>query len=87
MDCQTRYSAGALVPSTSMSDTIPVFESLWISEFWSPHAVQGNQAFNNQEFKDYLLRYDIQFRPVTPDDTLRIRSNPSTRPSETCSCV
>lgn len=66
MDAQTRYSTGLLVPSTSMHDAIPAFETLWLSEFWPPNGVQGDKAFDNSEFKDYLSLYDVNFRPVPP---------------------
>ena len=66
MDATTRYSSGLLVPSLSMKDTVVVFMSTWLSDFWPPVNVQGDLAFDNDEFKDYLLLYDIQFRPVPP---------------------
>lgn len=64
MDAQTRYSAGSIVPSTSMSHAIPVFESQWMSQFWPPDAVQADKAFDNNEFQQYLKVYDVSFRPI-----------------------
>lgn len=66
MDSQTRYSLGSLTKSTSMSDAILMLDSLWLSEFWPPDFVQGDKAFDNSGFKDYLAVYDVRFRPVPP---------------------
>lgn len=51
MDSQTHYSVGGVISITSMSDAIPVFESLWISAFWTPNSVHGDKAFENDAFK------------------------------------
>jgi len=64
MDATTRYSVGAVVPDTSMKNAIINFESLWISPFWEPKAVQFDQAFDNSIFKNYLLKHDIEGRPI-----------------------
>lgn len=66
MDSQTRYSAGDVVASTSISDAVAVFEAQWVSQFWPPTAVQMDQAFNNIEFTEYLTQHDITPRYVPP---------------------
>ena len=66
MDVSTRYSAGAVVESTAMTEAIEEFETTWIKPFWSPGAVQGDKAFDNATFREYLLAHDIDFRPVPP---------------------
>ena len=55
-----------LVPSTSMKEAITAFECTWMSELWPPGSVQGDQAFNNVEFTDYLRLNATQFRAVHP---------------------
>lgn len=62
MDAKTRYSVGGLVSSTSLKDTTNVVECTWILEFWPPASMQGDHAFNNAEFPNYIKLYDIQFR-------------------------
>ena len=66
MDAQTRYSSGLLVPTTNMRDAIYGMETKWFSEFWPPQSIQGDKAFQAEEFKDYLKIYDISFRLVPP---------------------
>jgi len=64
MDATTRYSVGAVVPDTSMKNAMLLFESLWISAFWEPKAVQFDQAFDNSIFKTYLEKHNIEARPI-----------------------
>ena len=49
-----------------MTEAIEEFETTWIKPFWSPGAVQGDKAFDNATFREYLLAHDIDFRPVPP---------------------
>lgn len=66
MDAQTRYSSGLLVPTTNMRDAIYGFETKWKAEFWPPDCVQGDKAFSNTDFKNYLKLNDVSFRLVSP---------------------
>ena len=66
MDSRTRYSTGLLVSSTTMKEAIIAYESKWLLEFWPSEIIQGDQAFNNSEFRNYLSLYDINNRPVPP---------------------
>ena len=50
MDANTRYSIGAVVPYTSMESVIEVLDTHWISQFWTPTAIQLDKAFGNDIF-------------------------------------
>lgn len=64
MDSHTRYSAAVVVPDTSLENAADAFETGWISQFWPPSQVQGDQAFKGKYFLDYLSSQDIEYRPV-----------------------
>lgn len=66
MDATTRYSAGSVVSSPNTADTITVFEAVWIAQFWAPSHVLGDNAFSNNEFKQYLDSHGITFRSIPP---------------------
>ena len=58
-----QYAVNSVVESTGMEDAIREFEIWWISPFWAPQYVQGNQTFNNDFFKDHIKKCGIEFRP------------------------
>lgn len=66
MDASTRFSAGAVVESTSMESAIRTIELVWFSQFWPPSSFQADGAFNNDIFKSFLDIYDVDLRPVPP---------------------
>lgn len=66
MDVASRFSAGALVESTSMEPSIYAFELAWVAQFWPPSAVQADGSFQNDAFREFLNVYDIDLRPVPP---------------------
>ena len=66
MDTTSRYSVSAVVESTGMEEAIQQFEICWITPFWAPQYIQGDQAFNNDIFKNYLKKQGTEFRPVPP---------------------
>lgn len=54
MDGATRLSTGAVVDTTTMTETIHMFEMLWVSRFGYPEAVVIDKAFDNDEFSAYI---------------------------------
>ena len=66
MDTSSRYSAGLVVPSTSISETILALESIWFSQFWTPGAIHAYGAFQGEQFKLFLDQHGIKLRPVPP---------------------
>ena len=48
-----------------MEATIEVLDSYWVSLFWALTPIQFDQAFDNSDYKEFLLLYDINSRPVT----------------------
>lgn len=64
MDSYSRYSAGDVVDTTAMHHAVSIFESMWITPFWTPSTVLFDQAFDNDEFKSYLDSHDIENRPI-----------------------
>lgn len=66
MDYHTRYSAGTIVESPNMEYAIQFLEAGWISPFWTPAAIRGDQAFNNSIFLGYLSSHSIYFQPIPP---------------------
>ena len=63
MDTKSRYSVGAVVENTNMIDAIEVFESIWLSEFWTPETVAFDQAFKTELFCQFLKKYNVEQRP------------------------
>ena len=63
MDAYTRFSVGSVVPDTGTESAIAVLYSHWISQFWTPTAIQFGQAFYNEPFHDYLKVFGIEYRP------------------------
>ena len=64
MCASTRYSVGTVVPDVGMESAVNALDSLWISQFWSPKAIQFDQAFHNEIFLKYLNTYGIEARPI-----------------------
>lgn len=66
MDVATHFSAGSIVESTSMESAIHSIELIWFSQFWTPSFFQADGTFQNDQFKPFLKRYEIELRPVPP---------------------
>eukprot|EP00178_Gracilaria_changii_P016470 TRINITY_DN4728_c0_g1_i1.p1 TRINITY_DN4728_c0_g1~~TRINITY_DN4728_c0_g1_i1.p1 ORF type:complete len:805 (-),score=91.02 TRINITY_DN4728_c0_g1_i1:529-2943(-) len=66
MDAASRYSAGLIVPNTSMAIAISAFETVWISPLWIPDAVLFDPAFHNDLFTSYIQSLGIHPRPIPP---------------------
>lgn len=64
MDSFSRFLSVYLVPEASVFSATVAFETSWIAHFWPSVAVQGDQAFANEEFLMYLQSNDTTFRPV-----------------------
>ena len=66
MDTLSRYSVGQIVTPTAMSETVNIFESRCISEFWPPDEVQYDRAPASQEFENFLDTYAVKKRRIPP---------------------
>lgn len=66
MDTTSRYSACYIPNSTSLIDSMLAFEASWLSQFWPPTEVKGDNAFNKTNFIEFLKCLGIEFRPVPP---------------------
>ena len=64
MDAATRYSSGAVVESKSISECSYQFEQNWIAQFWSPHTVVGDKAYDCEECLSYRSGFGSKFRLV-----------------------
>ena len=64
MCASTWYSVGTVVPGIGMEFSANSLDSLWISQFWSPKAIQFDQASDNEIFLKYLDVYGIEARPI-----------------------
>ena len=65
MDATTRYSVGYVVPNSAMESAFDVLDSNWISHFWTPTAIQFDQAFYDEMFHDYLKLHGVEPRPIS----------------------
>ena len=61
----TRYSVANAVPNVSMESAVNALDSLWIFQFWSPKAIQFDQAFHNEIFLKRLDTYAIEARNIS----------------------
>lgn len=66
MDELTRYSAGLVCDDTSKATCIKAFESAWMSCFWPPAAIQGDQAFKNEVLTTFPRDHAIEIRLTRP---------------------
>lgn len=69
MDAASRYSAAAVVKSTSireavLREAVHAFDSSWLGQLWPPDAVLGDQAFNKGEFEQYLTQLQVETKPI-----------------------
>lgn len=71
MNSMFRYSSGSPVARLSLSDVISAMQKCWITHFWSPENVKGDQGYNKKKCKGYLEQVGSNFRP-----------SPSRRPSK-----
>lgn len=65
--CMDRYCLFSFVnsvPDATVYSATVAFQTTWISQFWLPIAVKGDQAFAKREFRDYLETHVTKFRPV-----------------------
>lgn len=68
MDAQGRFLAGLVCSNPSLSSVVHAFKAIWLSQFWSPIAVQGDGSFNKAEFLEMLHSLQIKLHP-TPHRT------------------
>lgn len=66
MDSVNRYPVCSIVSTTSMDEAILAFENGYISQFWSPSAMQGDKAFDNTRFTDYIKHLDLFLANFSP---------------------
>lgn len=66
MDAWTHYSAGLECDDASMATPITAFDAAWLSYFWPPAAVLGDQALKMEGFKNFVRDHAIEFRPTLP---------------------
>ncbi len=64
MDAPTRYSVGSVVPNTDIKYAVEVLDSHSISQFWTPNAIQFDQALSNEMFHGYLKLHSIEALPI-----------------------
>lgn len=64
MDSYSRFSRVYLVYDETIFYATVAFETTWVAQFWPPMEVQGDQAFENKEFFEYLISHGIKFRPI-----------------------
>lgn len=66
MDSRTRYSAGLVCPDTTLKNSVFASTTTWLSPFWSPSSVRGDQAFNHTEFTNFISSIGATFGPIPP---------------------
>lgn len=66
MDAWSRFSTCYALDDASLRSAVIGFEASWLSKFWAPLSVRGDDAFNKDEFKNYMSTLDIEFRPIPP---------------------
>eukprot|EP00173_Palmaria_palmata_P002678 Plantae.Rhodophyta-Palmaria_palmata.ctg2798.p1 GENE.Plantae.Rhodophyta-Palmaria_palmata.ctg2798~~Plantae.Rhodophyta-Palmaria_palmata.ctg2798.p1 ORF type:complete len:702 (+),score=86.29 Plantae.Rhodophyta-Palmaria_palmata.ctg2798:107-2212(+) len=64
MEASCRYSSGAPVDSTSVSQAIKFIEERYFSEFWVPGSIRFDSAFNNDIFTSWCNENDIKPEPI-----------------------
>lgn len=64
IDSYYRFFAVILVKSTGLTEAIVGFETIWMTQFWQPGAVQGDLVFRFDEFRPFIDQYDIVTSPV-----------------------
>lgn len=64
MDVLSRFSACYIVPDVSVHHALVASESCWLSQSRQPVRVQGDQAFNVEEFPGYLKMFDVKFNQI-----------------------
>lgn len=55
MDSNSRLYTAMNMPDTSMDNLVPDIEVMWLSKFWSPITMVGDDDFNNEPFRSYLI--------------------------------
>lgn len=63
MNAGSRYSVAAIWPDTTMQTSLCALDTAWFGTFWPPGAIQGDQAFNNYTFRNYLRQDNVDLRP------------------------
>ena len=62
----SRDSKGDAVDTTSVTYTIALFETLWITPFGDPESILFDTAFENSEITDFVEAHVINNRPTAP---------------------
>ena len=66
MDLVSRFSTVQVVDSANLDDAVSAFEACWVNQFWYPESIHGDKAFATGDFKNYMDKVGIAFRPVPP---------------------
>lgn len=62
MDYGTQYYAGVECDDRSLPSAVLASDTIWLSLFWTPSALQADCALNSDEFKTMLTDHGITFR-------------------------
>lgn len=60
----TRFFAAVVVKTLAMQETILALETNWISPYFTPEAIQFDQAFNNRKFQRCWREHGIISRLI-----------------------
>lgn len=66
MDSKTRLSAGVVVDDTSLTNALYALQIGWLTPFWTPDAIRGDQAFNHELFTKFAASIGSNFEPIPP---------------------
>lgn len=72
MDATTQSSAGFVVDGLTPGESIAAIEQLWLSPFWPPTYLHGDQAFANDEFRKFVNSLGSHFVRLRRVATLRM---------------
>lgn len=61
MDTKTRFSTGVICNDTSLAKAVYAFQGCWLTPFWSPEAIRGDEAFNQKLFTDFTESISTKF--------------------------
>lgn len=74
MDSKTRYSSGVICDDTSMNNAIYALQIAWLTPFWTPESIRGDDAFNNSIFKSYVNSIGSCYEAIPPRPHQKKRS-------------
>lgn len=66
MDAETLYSAGLVCTDLTLTSALHAFETVWLSPFWAPRAVQDDESCIHGKLTSSLSVHVITFCPVPP---------------------